>query len=78
MKKKRREKKKKKSGFQYFLASEKLLAAQNQGLVNSHLTNNLQFLRKALKEDVTLLETLTRRFQLGVKWRKKYKIVQSS
>lgn len=69
---------KKISGFHHFLASEKLLAVQNQASVNSHLTKELHFLRKALKEDAGPLETLTRRFQLGEKWGKKYKILRST
>lgn len=70
---------KKISGFQHFLASEKLLAVQNQASANSCLTDNLPFLRMALKEDAGLLEILTGRFQLGGKWEgKKYMTLRSS
>lgn len=40
---------KKISGFQHFLASEKLLAVQNQASANSCLTNNLPFFEDGLE-----------------------------
>lgn len=58
---------KKISGFQHFLASEKLLAVQNQASVNSHFTKDLYFFKESLEGGCRALRDFNQEISAGRK-----------